>query len=163
MHAFLATIQDSAISTWVRESSSPWAYPTVLFLHTVGLAILVGLNVAVDLRVLGAARRIPLAPLGRFFRLMWFGFGISTVSGLALFAANATTTAVNPTFWVKMAFIALALIDMRAMRRRLSDPSGRLLAAASLLFWAGAITAGRLLLYFGPDLGALALLQRIGQ
>jgi hypothetical protein len=162
MHAWLDTIQAGSVSTWVRESGSLWAYPTVLFLHTVGMAIVVGLNVAVDLRVLGAARRIPLAPLRKFFPLMWAGFGISAVSGLALFAASATTTAANRTFWVKMTCIALALGVMRAMRPRLGAPSGRLLAVASLILWAGAIAAGRLLLYLGPDLGASALMQRIG-
>jgi len=101
--------------------------------------------------------------MAAFFRVMWIGFGISTASGVLLFAANATTTAVNHTFWVKMALIALAVGNMQALRRRLSEPSGKLFAAASLVLWTGAITAGRLLLYFSPDLGATDLLQKIGR
>jgi hypothetical protein len=60
---FLASIEHSGFGTWVREAPTIWAYPTVLFLHTVGLAFLVGINVAIDLRILGVARSMPLAPM----------------------------------------------------------------------------------------------------
>ena len=163
MHAFLSVIQGSAVSTWVRESSSPWAYPTILFLHTVGLAIVVGLNVAVDLRVLGAAPSLPLAPMARFFRLMWLGLAVSAASGLVLLASDVTATAVNRTFWIKMLFVVLAVVNMRAMQRRLTTSSGKRLAVASLLLWTAAITAGRLLVHFGTVPGALVLLQRMGR
>ena len=51
MMELLTVLEDSAFSTWLRESTSLWAYPTILTLHTVGLAVLVGLNATVDLRV----------------------------------------------------------------------------------------------------------------
>ena len=49
MMEYLAALEGSAFSTWLRESTSIWAYPTVLTLHTVGLAVLVGANWALDL------------------------------------------------------------------------------------------------------------------
>ena len=58
MTDFLTAVENSAFSTWLRESNSIWAYPTVLTLHTIGLALLVGANAALDLRVLGVGRRI---------------------------------------------------------------------------------------------------------
>jgi hypothetical protein len=168
---FLAWLEASSLGTWVRESSSLWAYPAILFFHTIGLGFLVGMNVAIALRLLGCASRIPLAPLERFYPIMWLGFWINALSGVALLIADATTKLTNPVFYIKMGFITLAVMNMVVIRRRLfGDPnrdakpipaSGRFLAAASLVLWAGAITAGRLMAYFGPVSGAPGLRNRI--
>ena len=56
----LTSLEHSGVATWIRESPSIWGYPTILTLHTVGLAVLVGANWALDLRLLGVARQIPL-------------------------------------------------------------------------------------------------------
>ena len=55
MTDLFASIEGSTLAAWVRESPSIWAYATILTLHTVGLAIVVGANVVVDLRLLGWA------------------------------------------------------------------------------------------------------------
>jgi len=79
---FLQAIEDTGFSTWLRESESPFAFYFILLFHTFGLALLVGANVVVDLRLLGVARAIPLAPLQRLFRPMWAGFTINAVTGI---------------------------------------------------------------------------------
>jgi alkylation response protein AidB-like acyl-CoA dehydrogenase len=56
-------LESTALSTWVRESGSLWAYPMVLTAHTVGMSLLVGANAVIDLRLLGVAPRVPLGPL----------------------------------------------------------------------------------------------------
>src|SRR6266498_2906112 len=167
----LTSLENSGFGTWVRESSSLWAYPTILFMHTIGLGFLVGLNVALDLRILGFADRLPLAPFEKFYRVMWAAFWINALSGTALLIADATTKLINPVFYIKMAFIFLAVVNMVLIRRRVfRDPSldlhpiggaAKALAVASLVFWAGAITAGRLMAYFGPVSGAPGLQNRI--
>lgn len=171
MMPFLATLENSAFGTWVRESNSLWAYPAILFLHTIGLGFLVGLNAAIDLRILGFARRMPLTPLEKFYGLMWAAFWVNAASGTALLIADATTKLINPVFYIKMGFIALAVVNMVWIRRRVfGSPAvdlvpvggfGRMLAATSLVFWVGAITAGRLMAYFGPVSGAPGLSNRI--
>src|SRR5919204_1705110 len=103
---FLARLEATSFATWVRESSSLWAYPAILFLHTVGLGFLVGTNVVIALRLLGCASRLPIAPMERFYRVMWLGFWINAASGVALLMADATTKLTNPVFYIKMAFIA---------------------------------------------------------
>ena len=167
----LLWVENSSLGSWVRESSSLWAYPTILFAHTVGLGFLVGMNTAVDLRMLGFARRIPLAPMERFFPVMWFGFWVNAISGTLLLIADASTKLINPVFYIKMAFVTLAVVNMVLIRRRVfREPelptlplptSAKVLAATSLFFWAGAITAGRLMAYFGPVSGAPGLQNRI--
>jgi hypothetical protein len=171
MMQFLASLENSGFGAWVRESSSLWAYPTILFMHTVGLGFLVGLNVAIDLRILGVARKLPLEPFERFYRVMWLAFWINTLSGTALLIADATTKLTNRVFYIKMACILFAVISMVVIRRRVFRAaaidrealaqSARALAIASLVLWSGAITAGRLMAYFGPVSGAPGLQNRL--
>ena len=149
--AFLAWLSASPVGEWV--SGSTWVYPGLLFVHTLGLGILVGLNSALGLRLLGFAPQVPVAGLEPMFPYMWAGFWVNAASGSVLFIADAPKKAANPSFLVKLALIAVAVVVMRALRREaFSGSSGvsrraRLLAASSLALWAGAITAGRLMAY----------------
>ena len=159
MTAFAAWLQDSALGVWTRESPSIWAYPTVLTLHTVGLGILVGANAVIDFRLLGFAPRLPIAALAPLYRFMWAGFVMNAVTGVMLFASDAAAKAVQPIFYVKLALIALALATTAMIRTSVARAEtvraagaapratlGRF-AALSLLLWAAAITAGRLMAY----------------
>jgi hypothetical protein len=167
MHV-LSSLEHSAFGTWVREAPTIWAYATILFLHTVGLGFVVGVNVAIDLRILGVARQMPLAPMRKLFPWMWAGFIVNALSGVALLIADATTKLANPVFLVKMAFIALGVVNMAWSKRRLFDDAASLeqypptrharrVAIASLVLWIGATTAGRLMGYLGPVSGLESL------
>ena len=158
MTGFATWLEGSAIAVWTRESPSIWAYPTVLTLHTVGLGVLVGANAVIDFTLLGFAPRLPIPSLAPLYRFMWGGFAINAVTGVMLFASNATTKAKQPVFYIKLTLIALALVITSVIRAdverepalRGADPgpgSSRRLAALSLLLWAGAVTAGRLMAY----------------
>jgi hypothetical protein len=154
---FLQTIEDTGFSTWLRESESPFAFYFILLFHTFGLALLVGANMIVDLRLLGFARGIPLAPLKRLFGIMWVGFGINAVTGILLVIAYPTKSLTNIDFYVKLALIGFAVWVMQRLKSRvfgeaaLSEEAmtarGVTLARWSLFLWFGAITAGRLLAY----------------
>ena len=106
---FLQTIEDSSFSTWLRESESPFGFYFVLLFHTFGLALLVGANSLVDLRLLGFFAKIPLAPLKRFFRIMWIGFGINATTGVLLLIAYPTKALTNPVFYTKLTMIGFAI------------------------------------------------------
>ncbi len=147
---FLNQLEQLAVSRWVRESGSVFAYPTVLFLHTLGLAMAAGVSVAVDVRVLRGGVELPLKVYRKFFPLLWAGFWINTLSGVVLVCAAATTKLTNPVFYVKLAFIAAAVVFARRIGRTLSCPS-KLDACASIFCWTGAIAAGRLLAYLGTQ------------
>lgn len=156
-------LEQTAIATWVRESPSIWAYPTVLFLHTLGLGILVGINAALGLRLMGFASRLPVAPIQRFFPLMWVGFWINAISGTLLLLASASTKMVTPVFWIKLVFVAGGIVTLYAIKSQILDdplldkqpipPNGKILGMISLLVWAAAVTAGRLMAYLGPTAG----------
>jgi hypothetical protein len=155
----LSSLEQSAFSTWLHESPSIWAYPTILTLHTIGLALLVGANTVLDLRVLGVAQRLPLEGLGGSFRVMWFGFWVNALSGVALFVADATTKGSTWLFMFKLALVAVGVVLIVLTRRQVFGdspdhpritPRAKLLAVASLLVWIAAITAGRLMAYINP-------------
>ena len=161
---FLVRLEATAFATWVREAPTVWAYPTVLFLHTVGLGFLVGANVAIDMRVLGAARKLPFAPLEKLFPVMWAGFWINALSGTALLVADATTKLTNPVFAIKMVLVGLGVVNMAWLKRRLfrdqlvpddmaAPAYAKAVAVMSLLLWIAATTAGRLMGYLGPVSG----------
>ncbi|HUF73196.1 MAG TPA: hypothetical protein VMR74_09880 [Gammaproteobacteria bacterium] len=145
----LEFIESTAIATWVRESPSIFGYTFVLSLHAIGLAIVVGVSAVVALRAIGRFGQIPLAPMLKFYPVMWVGFTINTISGLMLLAANATGMLSMPMFYIKMAFIVAAVVTLSLLKPRLAAGSGRGrgLSYALLGFWLGAIVAGRLTAY----------------
>src|SRR5687768_5223382 len=116
MDPVFAWIESTAFSTWLRESPSIWVFPFVLILHTVGLAFLVGANVAINARVLGAAATVPLASLDRCLAVMWLGFWVNAVSGVLLLIAYPTKALTNPLFYAKLALIAAALALAHPLR-----------------------------------------------
>jgi len=81
MGPFLHALQNSAFSAWVVGSDTIWAYPMILTMHTVGLGIVVGAAVIIDLRLLGVGPGIPLEEVNRVFPIFWMGFFINLVSG----------------------------------------------------------------------------------
>src|SRR5215510_9208251 len=120
---FLRFIEHTSFSQWVTGSSSVLAFPTVLLLHTIGMGLVVGINAGIDLRILGFAPAVPLAPLERFFPILWVGFWINAVTGVVLVVQDATTKLTNPDFYLKMVFIALAVINLQMLRKRVfRDP-----------------------------------------
>jgi hypothetical protein len=155
MMDFLGSLEASGFGTWLRESGSIWAYPAVLTLHTVGMGVLVGASTVLDLRLIGCAPRIPVAPLVRLFPIMWAGFWLNAITGVALFIADATTKGTTTVFMAKLGIIVLAVIVLFDIKRRVYGagapgvitPGARVLAASSLALWLGAIVTGRLMAY----------------
>src|SRR5215467_760607 len=157
MMDFLQWLEQSSFPTWVRESPSVWAYPMVLLLHTIGMGVVCGINAGIDLRLMGIARAIPVGPMRKFLPILWAGFWMNAVTGTILVMQDATTKLRNVDFYVKMIFIALAIINLKLIKTRVfEDPeldkgplpeNAKILALTSIFFWLGAITAGRLLAY----------------
>ena len=156
MMAWLASLEGSGFGTWLRESGSIWAYPAVLTLHTMGLGVLVGASAVVDLRLLGFAPRIPLEPLEKLFPIMWAGFWINAISGVALFVADATTKGTTTVFMAKLLIIVVSVVVLFRIRRTVygsgtvapqATSTIRLLAATSLALWLLAIVTGRYMAY----------------
>ena len=154
---FLLAIESTGFSTWLRESESPFAFYFILLFHTFGLALLVGANAVIDLRLLGVARAIPIAPLKSLFRIMWIGLITNALTGVLLVFAYPTKTLTNWDFYAKLTMIGFAVWIMQKLKVQVFEDAslseadmmarGASLAKWSLVLWFGAITAGRLLAY----------------
>ena len=156
MTPFLAWLESTGVSVWIRESPSILAFPGILSCHTIGMGFAVGINAAVALRILGVASAVPLAEMRRFLPVMWLGFWLNAASGVALLIAYPTKALTNPLFYMKLAFIASGVWLVKPIGRYLSRVSTgdspaartpRVLASVSLGSWGGAIASGRLLAY----------------
>ena len=151
----LVGLEESALAEWVRLSA--FGYPFVISAHAVGMSIMVGVALALDLRLLGLFPHLPLAPLHRFLGLAWFGFGINFLSGVALFSAQSTTFATDGTFQLKIGLVLLGCITAALLQTAVGRDSAawttavpvnvRIIASASILVWVAAIVTGRLTAY----------------
>jgi len=146
-------------SAVMRESV--WAFPVALVNHLLGLVVLVGMRLPLDLRLMGwAFGGVPVSLLARRtapFALT--GGVVAVVSGMALYAADPARMASNPWFLFKVAALAAALVNawffhaVLARRIREWDDATDLPAAVqasgyvSVLLWTLLIVAGRLIAF----------------
>lgn len=154
---FLVFLEQMQFSQWVKEAPTIWAFPTILFVHTLGMAIVAGGSAMLSLMVLGFWPAVPIKPFARMFPWLWVAFGVNAVSGTMMLVADATTKLTTPDFYIKMACVFAGLFVLIRMRRQIfEDPqldrvplsgNAKTLAWASLACWFGAIVSGRLLAY----------------
>ena len=152
---YLLWLEETPFSIWLRESG-PAFFGSLIF-HSVGMGFVVGLHVAMSLRILGVAPGIPLSLMRRFFGILWVGLVVVSVSGVLLLVAYPAKALTNPVFYFKLSAVVAALFVTRALARAvLQDASydtvsapkkARVLAALSLVLWAGVVTSGRFLAY----------------
>jgi hypothetical protein len=127
-------------------------YPVVNALHIIGIGLLLGTIVNVDLRIIGLwqAERwrqglYELLPLARL------GFALAAATGAWLFSIRATEYITNPALQLKLVLIAIALLNVMVFhvlwRRTNIDSmpavSLRVSAGLSLMLWLASIFAGR--------------------
>ena len=138
--------------------SSAWAYPLANVAHLFGLALLAGGIMAVDLRIMGFWRRLPVKPLSDALTpYAMAGLAIFAISGMAMFAADAVTLAKSDIFFIKLGLVGLAVGNALAFRRfsqkrlarwdRRAPLRARVSAAISLCLWSAAIICGRMIAY----------------
>jgi hypothetical protein len=158
MTSYLQWLENTWLSTTLRDSPNIFLYPTILAFHTLGLAFFVGISSAIALRILGVAPEVPLAPFRKLYPVMWIGFFFNAVSGTLLLVIEPTKFLTMVDFYIKLLAIAGAVYCNRALYiRRFRNPApidpdplpagDRALAVAILFLWAASITAGRLTAY----------------
>jgi hypothetical protein len=154
----IGAIEASGLGQAMRQSL--WLYPIVEIVHLVGLALLFGSIVVLDLRLLGLSRSVSVSRLARHV-LPWTAasFLLIVPSGLAMFVAHASEFIANPVFVLKIGLILAAGVNAAVFHTgpfrtpsgwdvgALPPPAARLAAALSLLLWVSVIACGRLLAY----------------
>jgi hypothetical protein len=154
----LAQLETSGLAVAMRQWL--WLYPIVEIVHILGFVVLVGAAFSFDLRLLGAARALPVARMERhLLRSARWSLLLIVPTGLAMFAAHATEMAENPAFRLKLVLLVAAGLNaaifrrgpFRSVRDWNSDAPApglaRLAGVLSILLWTGIIACGRLLAY----------------
>lgn len=154
LEPWLASLESATPVAALRGST--WAYPLVNAAHLLGVALLVGAMVPLDLRLLGRWRSLPLAPLWRLLRASAAGgLMLAIAAGALLFSTDASAYAASRLFGLKMAVVAVGIAN--ALVLRLALPASpveplpawlRAGAAVSLAAWLSALVLGRLIGYF---------------
>ena len=154
---FLEWLQSTWVGVLVAESL--WGYPLFETIHTIGMAMLIGALGLINLRVLGYKPELPLLHTRELLPLAWLGFTLNAISGSLLFSSDAVYFFASYTFRIKMVLIVLGGLNAALLGRRIfreaaaggpaPPPSAgtKLIAASSLVFWIGAVCAGRLIAY----------------
>lgn len=151
MEAFATALEGLALAEWLRYSR--WGYAAVNAAHILGISLLVGAVVTLDLRLLGLWRSIELGPLYRVLSsVAATGLIVAIASGLLLFSVRATEYALLELFYLKLALIAAGAGLAAAMHfgldiKHSSRERQRLAGALSLLIWPAVLVCGRLLAF----------------
>jgi hypothetical protein len=158
---FLHWLEASPLGGFTR-SLGVWSYGIINLMHILGIVMLFGSILLLDLRLLGAWRAIPLAALSRpTTALAAAGFVLAVVSGIPMLSVKAADYIGNPFLLIKFPAIALALLNVWLVHRSPAwqEHRSRALVAGeqrwlavgaglSLIFWLTAITAGRMIGYW---------------
>jgi hypothetical protein len=133
--------------------SHPWAYPALEVVHIVGIALLLGNLVLLELRVFGRGAALPVEALARLsLRVAAAGFGMAAATGLLMFATQPQELLANRVFTLKMLLLFAAGCNAAAFHVRGSlarlDTVARAQMLLSTVLWLAVITCGRWIAYY---------------
>ena len=149
--SFFQWCEASALGIAIRDSR--WLFPAIEAVHLLGLALMGGLVLLVDMRMMGLAMpRKPVAALAREIQPWLIGaLAVMLTTGLLLYASEPLKLYYNAAFWMKMAFLSSAIVYTFTVRRavlaadesRVGPVWGKLVALVSIALWAGVGIGGR--------------------
>src|SRR5688572_22014427 len=151
----LASLEASRLATGIRNTL--YLFPLIESVHVLGLTMVFGTILIIDLRLLGLAstRRSFTAIASDVFTWTWLAFAVAVTSGLLMFITNAASYYHNVYFRAKMAMLVLSGINMLVFeltvrrsvvtwdRKAAAPAAGRAAAALSLVVWTSVIFSGR--------------------
>lgn len=151
------TLNSTALSGFIMTNA--YLFPFLEMAHFVGLCLLFGSLLIVDLRVVGFAKSVPLQRVDLFVRFALIGFAINLASGVLFVIGDSDRYLVNIAFWTKMVLIALAglntayfvwqikpQMDQGSQSENLKK-GAHLVAWLSLTLWTCVIILGRFIPY----------------
>ncbi|MCU0956763.1 MAG: hypothetical protein MUF55_05355 [Hydrogenophaga sp.] len=137
---------------WQALGAHPWAYPMLEVVHVIGIGLMMGNLILLEVRLWGLGVSLPVRPLARLcLPLAGAGFLMAAASGLTMFATQAEELLANRAFTVKMVLLMLAAGNAAWFHGRgsleLLDSTARGLMLLSTLIWVLVVTCGRWIAY----------------
>jgi uncharacterized membrane protein len=165
----LAEGSSAPVPGWPRTAAAgaalvldnPWVWPICEVFHFVGLCLLFGVVLLVNLRLLGFVKGVAFADVNRLLPWAMVGLGINIVTGMLFFLAAPEQYTQNPAFVWKIGLILIAGVTL--LYSTMSEQAGgltpedrapltgRIIAAGSICLWIGVIFLGRFLPYLGSE------------
>jgi hypothetical protein len=147
----------TAVASFVINTS--WVWQASETVHFIGMCLLIGVLLAVNLRILGMIKRVPFPALHRLLPLAVLGFGLNAASGMLFFVAAPDQYTQNPSFFWKLAFIFaagaqvfyLTVFDKTWVLGPGDDAAmtPKIVAASGLFLWFGVVFWGTMLPFLG--------------
>lgn len=159
----LADILPSSFFTWCERMplghyvrGATWVFAIVETVHIMALAVLLGIMVVIDLRLMGLGmKRQPATELSEILSpWFWTAFVTMVVTGVSLFSSEAVRLSTSEPFAFKMIFLFLAIAVHLTIHRKViangveGGMLGKVAACVSLFFWFGIALAGRAIAFF---------------
>ena len=159
MESFVQAVEGSAINQWVLEGQ--WTWPILEILHFMGLSLLLGSLLVIDLRMAGYFRQINVVATHKLLPWTFLGFGINLVTGFLFLMGDPARYTANIGFWWKMILVVVAGLNalwfwvkinpvMKTWEPHADTPAiAKVIAWISLGTWFGVLLLGRLIPYIG--------------
>jgi hypothetical protein len=137
---------------------SPWAWPAAEAVHFLGLALSLGVLLAINLRILGVMRQVPFADVHRLLPWGMLGFGVNFITGMFFFVGQPGQYIESAPFFWKIVFLLIAganflylTVFKKAWAADAPDASlaDKAMAVSSIAAWLGVLYAGRMLPFLG--------------
>ena len=152
-------IIDSRLTAWIQATY--WIWPVLEITHFVGLSLLLGGLIIIDLRLAGHFKAMPLLATHQLLPLVFIGFGLNLLTGILFFYGDPMRYSINIGFQIKMVLVLLAGLNALFYYLKLhpvisswnpANPSpalAKFVAYSSLVIWSGVLLSGRLIPYVG--------------
>jgi hypothetical protein len=149
---FCTWCENSGLGNTIRNS--PWMFPIIEVFHLLGLAVIGGAVLMINLRLFGLGlKRQPAGEVLADVKPFLIGsLMVMIVSGGLLFSSEAIKCYYHGAFWFKMASLLLAIVFTftvqrgviaRADTKNIGPMAMKLVALVSLILWTGVGIAGR--------------------
>lgn len=159
LESFAVSIIGSPLNLWIQ--SIYWLWPILEIIHFIGLSLLLGGLLVIDLRMAGHFRSLNPAATHKLLPVVFIGFGLNLTTGLLFFYGDPLRYAVNIGFQIKLVLITLAGLNALLYYLKISPvmhtwdaaapspTSAKFIAYGSLALWTGVLLCGRLIPYVG--------------
>ena len=140
--------------------NSPWAWPASETVHFLGLSLTFGVLLMINLRILGAMKRVPFADVHRLLPWGMLGFGLNLITGMLFFVGQPRQYIDSAPFYWKIVFLMIAganFLYLTVFRKAWTDTRGawtasggdKAMAYVSMFAWLAALYCGRMLPFIG--------------